>query len=69
MDRAASLTLGAEVSSAIQALQHELVAKIDILSQSDAKSVSVANAEITRGMTVLRGKHRDLELIAEELDR
>ena len=63
------LPQGAAFCSAIRDLQSGVGGLIDTLARSQAKDRSQLNADITRGMTELRAKHRELEAVAEELDR
>ena len=62
-------TPGSDIILAIHELQQDLAGRIAALALSPAKGVTALNADVTKGMTDLRAKHRDLELVAEELDR
>ncbi|KAK9801911.1 hypothetical protein WJX73_002481 [Symbiochloris irregularis] len=46
----------------------DLAGRIEALALGPAVGVAALNADVTKGMTGLRAKHRELELVAEELD-
>ena len=66
---ATTLQDGSALCSAVRESESLIKSRIDTLARSPAKDSAQLNADIGMQLTDLRSKHRELDALADELDR